>query len=97
MSAEKCAELIVKAAAYDMREVWISTQVCAALLSMLIAVLQCIWVEFLDLMGSLCLLNVLRQGGEFSFSKAGPFDASKILSLVLCLPLLQVLMLSLCP
>ncbi len=46
---EKCAELIVKAAAKDMREVWISTQVCAALLSMLIAFLQCIWVGFLDL------------------------------------------------
>jgi hypothetical protein len=49
MSVEKCAELIVKAAAKDMREVWISTQVCAALLSMLIAFLQCIWVGFLDL------------------------------------------------
>ncbi len=46
---EKCAELIVKAAANDMREVWISTQVCAALLSMLIAFLQCIWGGFLDL------------------------------------------------
>jgi hypothetical protein len=49
MSVEKCAELIVKAAANDMREVWISTQVCAALLSMLIAFLQCIWGGFLDL------------------------------------------------
>ncbi len=46
---EKCAELIVKAAANDMREVWISTQVCAALLSMLIAFLQSIWGGFLDL------------------------------------------------
>jgi hypothetical protein len=49
MSVEKCAELIVKAAANDMREVWISTQVCAALLSMLIAFLQSIWGGFLDL------------------------------------------------
>jgi hypothetical protein len=49
MSVEKCAELIVKAAANDMKEVWISTQVCAALLSMLIAFLQSIWGGFLDL------------------------------------------------
>lgn len=97
MSAEKCAELIVKAAANDMREVWISTQVCAALLSMFncFPAVYMGWVSLPHFMGSLYLLNVLRQGGECSFSKAGPFDASKILSLVFCLPLLQVLMLSL--
>lgn len=32
------------------------------------------WVSWPHFMGSLCLLSVLRQGGECSFSKAGPFD-----------------------